>query len=132
MCPWRLAWQLWARALSEAKAVARSVARQPGFTEDDLSGVHGALDSPKTAGVLAELIEGLDARGLAGVPSLRRLVVAYEQLQRPLDAARILERIAALEPNNTADLLELARLAEERKDHEGALGYYPQQLARSA
>src|SRR5690348_15718708 len=43
--------------LSEAKAVARSVARQPGFTEDDLSGVHGTLDSPKTAGVLAELIE---------------------------------------------------------------------------
>jgi tetratricopeptide (TPR) repeat protein len=109
--------------LSEAKAVARRVARQPGFTEDDLPDAHGTLDSPKTAGVLAELIEGLDARGLAGVPSLRRLVVAYEQLQRPLDAVRILERIAALEPNNTADLLELARLAEERKDYEGALGY---------
>jgi len=48
------------------------------------------------------------------VPSLRRLVIAYVQLQRPLDAVRILERIAAREPNNTADLLELARLAEER------------------
>lgn len=109
--------------LSDAKTVAARVARQPGFTEDDLPHAYGTLDSSKTAGVLAELIEGLDARGLAGVSSLRRLVVAYEQLQRPLDAARILERTAALEPNNTADLLELGRLAEERKDHEGALGY---------
>jgi tetratricopeptide (TPR) repeat protein len=103
--------------------VAARVARQPGFTEDDLPGAYGTLDSPKAAGVLAELIEGLDARGLAGVPSLRKLIVAYEQLQRPLDAVRILQRIAALEPNNTADLLELARLAEERKNYEGALGY---------
>jgi tetratricopeptide (TPR) repeat protein len=109
--------------LSEAKAVAARMARQPGFTEDDLPVAHGTLDSPKTAGVLAELIEGLDARGLAGVPSLRRLVVAYEQLQRPLDSVRILERIAALEPNNTADLLELARLAEQRKNYKEALGY---------
>ena len=109
--------------LSEAKAVAARVARQPGFTEDDLPRAYGTLDSPKAAGVLAALIEGLNARGLAGVSSLRRLVVAYEQLQRPLDAARILERTASLEPNNTADLLELARLAEERRNYEGALGY---------
>jgi tetratricopeptide (TPR) repeat protein len=109
--------------LSEAKAVAARVARQPGFTEDDLPSARGPLDSPKAAGVLAELVEGLDARGLAGVPSLRRLVVAYEELQRPLDAVRTLERIATLEPNNTADLLELARLAEDRKDYKGALGY---------
>ena len=109
--------------LSDAKTVAAKVARQPAFTENDLPAAHETLDSAKAAGILAELIEGLDARGLAGVPSLRRLVIAYVQLQRPLDAVRILERIAAREPNNTADLLELARLAEQRKNHEEALGY---------
>jgi tetratricopeptide (TPR) repeat protein len=55
--------------------------------------------------------------------NLRRLAIAYEQLQRPSDARQILERVALLEPNNTAHLLELARLADVMKDREGALGY---------
>ncbi len=108
---------------AEARAVAARLASQTEFTEADLLSGQEVLDSPKSAAVVALLIEGLDARGAAGLPSLQRLVVAYEQLQRPADASRILERVAKLDPNNTAPLLELARLAESRKDYVGALGY---------
>jgi tetratricopeptide (TPR) repeat protein len=65
----------------------------------------------------------LDARGAAGFSTLQRLAVAYEQLQRPAEARKTLERVAQLDPQNPAHLLELARLAEDAKDHEGALGY---------
>ena len=44
-------------------------------------------------------------------------------MQRPADARSTLERVAVLDPRNTAHLLELARLAEAAKDYEGALGY---------
>jgi tetratricopeptide (TPR) repeat protein len=73
--------------------------------------------------VVAALAEGLDARHAASSGSLRQLAVAYEQLQRPADARKTLERVAVMEPGNTAHLLELARLADASKDYEGALGY---------
>ena len=109
--------------IPEAKAVAARLAQLPGFTESDLDTAHAVLDSPSSAAVIAVLVEGLDKRGGAGLPSLQRLAIAYERLQRQTDARRILERVAKLDPNNTAHLLELARLAESNKDYEGALGY---------
>lgn len=56
-------------------------------------------------------------------PDLQQLAAAYERTGRFMDARRTIERVAALEPKNTAHLLELARLADETKDYEGALGY---------
>jgi tetratricopeptide (TPR) repeat protein len=108
---------------SEATEVARHLAKQTDFLEADLEGMHGPLDAPKSAEALAALVEGLDKRGAAGMVSLQRLALAYEHLQRPADARKTLERVAQLDPTNTSHLLELARLAEESKDHEGALGY---------
>jgi tetratricopeptide (TPR) repeat protein len=49
--------------------------------------------------------------------------VAYEVLKRNRDARKTLERVAQLDPTQPSHLLELARLAEESGDHEGALGY---------
>ena len=109
--------------LPEAKAAAARLAKQADFSEADFAGMRGPLDAPKAAGVVVILGEGLDARGAADLASLQRLAVAYEQLQRPADARQTLERVAQLDPKNTAHLLELARLAEDGKDHEGALGY---------
>jgi tetratricopeptide (TPR) repeat protein len=109
--------------IPEAKAVAARLAKQPDFSEADLEAMHGPLAAPKSAGVLAALAEGLDARGAASLSSLQRLAVAYEQLQRPADARKTLERVALADPSNPAHLLELARLAESGKDYEGALGY---------
>jgi len=107
----------------EAKALARRLAKQTNFTEAELETMHGPLDKPKSAEVLAALVEGLDERGAAGPASLQRLALAYEQLQRGADARKTLERVALLDPTNSAHLLELARLAEDSHDHEGALGY---------
>jgi tetratricopeptide (TPR) repeat protein len=109
--------------MKEAEAAARRLAKESDFSEADFAMMHGPLDSPKAAATVAILAEGLDARGGAGVASLQRLAVAYERLRRPEDARRTLERVAQLDPQNVAHLLELARLAEEGKDHEGALGY---------
>lgn len=108
---------------AEAIPLASKLARNPDFSEKDLAPVQSAFDAPKSASVLVALVEGLDARHAAGFTSLQRLAIAYEQTGRPKNARITLERVALLDPNNTSHLLELARLAEADKDHEGALGY---------
>ncbi|MFL6354926.1 MAG: tetratricopeptide repeat protein [Bryobacteraceae bacterium] len=110
--------------VAEAKAAASRLASRADFSESDLEGVQDATwDSPKSAPAVVILVEALDARHAASLMSLRRLALAYEQLQRPSDARKTLERVAVLDPKNTAHLLELARLADASKDYEGALGY---------
>ncbi len=114
----------------------------------DLAGLHREAEAIETAGrlksaadvsdsdldaflpkfeplpaVLAAIIEALDARSAASPGSLRRLVIAYEQVNRLSDARRTLERLAAAEPANTQHLFELARVAYLMHDYEGALGY---------
>ena len=109
--------------VTEAKSVASRLAERADFSESDLEGLQAAFYAPKLAAVVVILIEALDARHAASLASLQRLALAYEQLQRPSEARKMLERVAVLEPNNTAHLLELARLADASKDYEGALGY---------
>ncbi len=109
--------------IPEAKVTAYRLARDATFSETDLDPIPGPLQSSRSAPVLAVLIEGLDSRQAASPKTLRRLAVAYEQSQRIAEARKTLERVATLEPNNTVDLLELARLADLARDYEGALGY---------
>jgi Flp pilus assembly protein TadD len=109
--------------VAEAKSAASQLTSRPDFSESDLEGLRSIWDSPKLADVVVILIETLDARHRASLASLQRLAVAYEQLHRPSDARKTLERVATLDPHNTAHLLELARLADASKDYEGALGY---------
>jgi len=107
----------------EATALAAGLAGRADFSEQDWEINRDSFTSVNSAGLVVILIAGLDARGAAGLESLRNLAVAYEQCQQPEQARRTLERVAALDPRNTAHLLELARLAEASKDYEGALGY---------
>ena len=109
--------------IAEAKSAASLLGSHSDFSDADLAAMHGALDAPKCAGVLAALIQPLDTRQAASPASLQRLAIAYEALGRTQDARKVLERVAIQDPTNTAHLLELARLAEITKDHEGALGY---------
>jgi len=109
--------------LGEAHEAAIRLARAPDLTDDDAATVFPVVKSPKTAPLVAILVEALDARKLASVPSLRQLAVAYERLNRPADARKVLERVAVLEPQNAEHLIELARLAYLLRDKEGALGY---------
>ena len=109
--------------IAAAKKVASQLTVRPDFSESDLDGLQPAMELPGSAQIVVRLVEALDSRQAASLASLRRLAVAYEQLQRPSDARKTLERVAVLDPTNTADLLELARLADASKDYERALGY---------
>jgi tetratricopeptide (TPR) repeat protein len=109
--------------IQKAKKMALRLATAKEFSEADFASVQNAFVSSKAAAVVVTLVEGLDARQAAGLIALRRLAIAYEQLHRPADARKTLERVAMLDPANTAHLLELARLADASGDHEGALGY---------
>jgi Flp pilus assembly protein TadD len=108
---------------SEAKRAAGKLAAQSDFSDADLAALHGPLDEPRAAEVVVVLASGLDSRKSAGVATLQRLALAYEQLKKRAEARKILERVALAEPNNTTHLFELARLAEDSEDHAGALGY---------
>ncbi len=108
---------------AEAMPIAARLAQDPNFSEADLGPVLSSFDSSKAAAALIPLLEGLDARQAAGRTTLQALAVAYEQTHRPREARKTLERVALLDPSNPAHLLELARLADDDKDHEAALGY---------
>jgi tetratricopeptide (TPR) repeat protein len=108
---------------AEAQATALRLTKCADFSAEDFEGMQNALGEPKAAGIVVILVEALDARQAAPPESLRRLAIAYEQLQRIAEARKTLERVAIADPKNPAHLLELARLAELTKDHEGALGY---------
>jgi tetratricopeptide (TPR) repeat protein len=108
---------------AEAQNVAGQLSARDDFSEADLEDVGNAFDLPAAANVVVSLVGALDNRRTAGLASLRRLAIAYQQIERPAEARKILERVATLDPTNPAHLLELARLAEKSKDYEGALGY---------
>jgi Flp pilus assembly protein TadD len=107
--------------LPEAVATARQLRGAADFTEADLSPLLPKFESHPALAVA--LIEALDARGAASPATLRPLVIAYEQGKRWSDARRTLERLASAEPANPQHLLELARVACQIHDFEGALGY---------
>jgi tetratricopeptide (TPR) repeat protein len=108
---------------TEAQTLARRLRDRNDFSEADFEEARNAFALPGSASVALILIEALDSREQAGVISLRRLAVAYEQVGRLADARKTLERLVPLDPQNTAHLLELARLADMGKDYEAALGY---------
>ncbi|MBV8895836.1 MAG: tetratricopeptide repeat protein [Acidobacteriaceae bacterium] len=107
----------------EAQKAAAQIGARTDFSDADFGQVQNAFDSAVAASVVIPLVETMDNRGAAGLASLRRLAIAYEQTNRIADARRTLERIVLLDPHNTAHLLELARLADNSKDYEAALGY---------
>jgi tetratricopeptide (TPR) repeat protein len=108
---------------ADAEKIARQFSTREDFSETDLEDVRNAFDLPSTASVVIPVLEALDNRQAAGLAGLRRLAIAYEEINRTADARKTLERLAQLDPRNTAHLLELARLADQSKDYEGALGY---------
>lgn len=110
--------------LPEAADAARRLAGAAEFAEADLQPVLRELaGSGRAAAAAVTLIEALDGRGAASQETLQQLVVAYERINRLSDARRTLERLAAADPTNPRHLLELARIAHQMHDLEGALGY---------
>ena len=107
----------------EAAQAAQTLARAADFSEADADSIFPVLESTRSADLIVTLVEALDARGKASAASLRRLAVAYEQLNRLPDARQTLERVAAADPKHPRHLLELARIAHLAHDLEGCLAY---------
>ena len=108
---------------AEAAAAAERLAKSAEFSEADVLSILPVLESTHSDGLIVMLAGALDSSGKASVASLQRLAVAYEHLNRLADARQTLERVAVAEPNNTAHLMELARIAYLAHDLEGAIGY---------
>ncbi|MFZ0591368.1 MAG: tetratricopeptide repeat protein, partial [Bryobacteraceae bacterium] len=73
--------------------------------------------------IICNLLEGLAKRQLASAETLLHLAETYESLRRFAQARQTLEKASQMEPQSTAPLLALARVAEKQHDLEGALGY---------
>ena len=107
----------------EAAQAAQSLARAANFSEGDAASIYPVLESTHSADLIVTLVQALDSRGKASPDSLRRLAVAYEQLNCLPDARETLERVAVADAKNPRHLLELARMAYRMHDLEGCLGY---------
>jgi len=107
----------------EASQAAQDLARAADFSEADADSIFPVLEATPSADLIVTLVQALDARGAASADSLRRLAVAFEQLNRLPDARQTLERVAVADPKNPRHLLELARIAHLSHDLEGCLGY---------
>ena len=103
-------------------AAARLLARED-LAEADVLSILPVLESHKRDDLEGRLLEGLAERKLASPATLNRLGLHYERRGRLDQARQTLERVAELEPNSVATLLELARVANQQKDNKGALGY---------
>jgi tetratricopeptide (TPR) repeat protein len=107
----------------EASETARRLSTCADFSDADEAWLFPELAKPNLAPVVVTLVEGLDARTLASPEALRRLVVAYEQVNRLGDARKTLERLYLADPQNPKHLFELSRVAYLSHDLEGSLGY---------
>jgi tetratricopeptide (TPR) repeat protein len=107
----------------EARDMAGRLTKAAEFSDEDVRTVLPLLKDRSQAPLAVLLVEALDARGAASADSLSHLVLAYEQLNRPADARKTLERVALADPRNPQHLFELARVAYKMHDFEGALGY---------
>ncbi len=107
-----------------AEETANRLLQSSDLTETDALSILPVLAKAKKNRVLTiTLLEGLQARGLAGFPSLQALGLAYKE-EGKLDVARsTLEKAAELRPNSVPALISLAQIAYQQHDHDGALGY---------
>ncbi|HXE12951.1 MAG TPA: tetratricopeptide repeat protein [Bryobacteraceae bacterium] len=110
------------RRSTDAQKLAAEVVSHADFSEKDLD----LLGTPKTkesAQFSIMLLRALDSHNALTIRGVKQLAIAYEEAGDWKSARQTLERAAAIEPTSPSHLLELARVAEIMKDHEGALGY---------
>jgi tetratricopeptide (TPR) repeat protein len=104
------------------QAAAQAVASSE-FSAEDVRWLMPRLSSTETAPLVITFTEALARRGEASVEDRRHLVTAYESMGRWKDARTVLEALAVDEPQSPDHLFELARVAYQQRDFEGALGY---------
>ena len=107
--------------LSAANAAERLL-RDPDFSEADLLPVLPVFESRDVA-LAAKLIEGLAAKNRASPATLGRLGALYEHEGKLAQARELVEKTAEAGVPSVSLLSELARIAYQQRDWEGALGY---------
>lgn len=96
----------------------------PDFSEADAQMIAPVLASAKREDLIVGLEEALAKRRTLSGQSLRTLGLAYEKTGKLSDARRALEQaFSSLGSSSTGILLDLARVGQEQKDYQGALGY---------
>jgi len=105
-----------------AAKTAERLLRDPEFGETDLLPLLPVLESHDTA-LAAKLIEGLAVKNLASPATLGRLGALDEHEGKLAQARELLEKTAQTGAPSVSLLSELARIAYQQHDWEGALGY---------
>jgi tetratricopeptide (TPR) repeat protein len=107
----------------KAETAAEQMLHKVDLAEADVTSILPILTSRKNTPLALKLLQGLAARRLASFDSLHTLGLLYRSAGRPEEARQALEAAAQLQPSSAPILLDLARVAEDRKDYTGALGY---------
>ena len=106
-----------------AREAAKQLLQNPDLAEANVLSILPTLAKIKDRALALRLLEGLEAKGLAGFDSLEALGMDYKE-EGKLDLARsTLEKAAKLQPNSVPVLISLAHVAHEQHDNMGALGY---------
>ena len=107
----------------EAGTAATNLLASPGFSEPDAQQALLGLIPGKRDDLIVSLLESLQQRERLQLELLQVLGLAYERTNRLADARATLENSFAKEGPSFDLLWNLARVARQQKDFQGALGY---------
>ena len=108
---------------SEADRCTAELAAKPDLTEADAMEIAPTLVSAGRPDLAVRVLLATDLKTSLTPPALRTLGVAQEQAGNLDDARKSLERAFAGNSQSAALLVDLARVARESRDYQGALGY---------
>jgi tetratricopeptide (TPR) repeat protein len=108
---------------SRAAEAANRLLQSDDLAEADVLLILPTLAKVKNQALAVKLVEGLEAKGLAGFESFRTLGLAYKQDGKLESARSKLEKAAQLQPNAVSVLISLAEVADQQHDYQGALEY---------
>jgi tetratricopeptide (TPR) repeat protein len=103
--------------------VAGRLLAAPDFSEPDARQALLGLSAGRRDDVIVSLLENLQKRQALPLDLLHTLGLAYERTGRFAESRATLEKTLVSENLTVDSLFELARVAREQQDYQGALGY---------
>ena len=107
---------------AEAERVAKRLLESKDLSEGDVVAILPRVETHDEALALW-MLEGLVKRQLAGRDALTRLGLYYQRQEKLPQAREVLEQAEQAGPPSVEILSELARVAYQQHDRDGALGY---------
>ena len=107
----------------EMERYATALGAQSDLVETDVLEALPALRKARRADLIETLLNAAAGHQPLSAAGLRVLGLAQDATGKLAEAQETLERAFAADETSTATLLDLAQVAEERKDLKGALGY---------